>query len=254
MFLKDTYTALILTIAFVSVSSLIPLVDAQVMQSANYRIESDSLNVGGGYSSSSNYQLQDTTGEIATGESESETYSLKAGYQQMQEIYLALTNAANVTLSPSIGGVTGGTGTGFTVATATTDNLAGYELTIRASSSPAMQSGSDTIPDYTPVGANPDYSFTNSANESQFGFSPEGTDIPARFKDNGASCNTGTGNTTSACWDGLSTSAQTIARRTSANHPSGTATSIRFRVEIGSTVNQAAGQYVATTTLTLLPL
>jgi hypothetical protein len=254
MFLKDTYTAGLLTIAFVFASSLVPFVEAQVMQSTNYRIESDSINVGGGYSSSSNYQLQDTTGEIATGESESETYSLKAGYQQMQEIYLALTNAANVTLSPSLGGVTGGTSNGSTFATATTDNLAGYELTITASGSPAMQSGSNSIPDYTPVGSDPDYSFTNSANESQFGFSPEGTDIPARFKDNGASCNTGSGNTTSACWDGLSTSPQTIARRTSANHPDGTATTIRFRVEVGSTVNQAAGQYVATTTLTLLPL
>jgi hypothetical protein len=68
---------------------------AQVMQSTNYRIQSDSVNVGGIYSSSSNYRLEDTTGEIATGESSSTNYQIKAGYQQMQETYLSLSGGTD---------------------------------------------------------------------------------------------------------------------------------------------------------------
>jgi len=230
------------------------LATAQVMESTNYRLQSDSVNIGGGLSTSTSYTLESTAGEIATGESSSETYKLKAGYQQMQEVYLAISDAANVTLSPSIPGVTGGTAYGSTVVTVTTDGMAGYELTIEAENSPAMQSGVNTIPDYIPAGANPDFTFTIGMSDAYLGYSPYGVDTVSRFLDNGASCNTGSSNATSTCWDGLSTTTETIASATSANHPSGATTTIYFRVGIGSSVVQTGGTYVATTTLTALPL
>lgn len=56
------------------------------MQSANYKIEKDSINFGGtDGSSSDSYLLNDTMGEIGTGFSESDTYQISAGYRQIDE-------------------------------------------------------------------------------------------------------------------------------------------------------------------------
>lgn len=229
--------------------------DAQVMQSGNYQIQSDSINIGGNdLASSSSYWVRSTLGETGTGESSSETYAVGAGYRQMQEIYIALSGATDVTLSPEIPGVTGGSSNGSTTVTVITDNPAGYALTIVAENDPAMQLGANTIADHTP-GSNPSYNFDQVAGQAYFGFSPEGADIVARFKDNGAACGTGGSLDTSLkCWDGLDTTGKTIASGANPNHPDGATTTIRFRVNVGAQVNPVPGFYVATTTVTALPL
>ena len=227
---------------------------AQVMTSSHYQIESDSVNVGGGYSSSSNYIQQSTVGEAATGLSSSTNYTMHAGYQQMQETYLALGGGGAVTLTPTIPGVTGGTASGTTEVHVTTDNLAGYQLTIAASQSPAMQDGGHVIQDYTPTGATPDYSFITGTTDHHLGFSPQGNDVVQRYLNNGSLCDTGSQSTAGTCWDGLSTSPTVIAQSTSANNPQGATTTIHFEVGIGSLVNQAPGTYVATTTITAFTL
>ena len=227
---------------------------AAVMSSSNYEIQSDSINFGGAPASSASYESEDTLGEIATGPSASASYNLKAGYQQMQVTYLAMTAATDVSLSPSIDGSAGGAATGDTSVTVTTDNLTGYELSLKASSSPALISGANSFADYTKTGANPDFTFSIAAADSEFGFTPEGTDISDTYKDDGISCNTGALDTADSCWDNLSTTAKVIARRTSGNHPSGVVTTIKFQAESGASHSQAAGTYVATTTLTLTAL
>lgn len=241
-------------IATVLLVASLHIAGAQVMQSTNYQIQSDSINFAGGLSTSSNYTLESTAGELASGVSSSTNYSLKAGYQQMQEVYIAITGADNVTMSPSIPGVTGGTANGSTTVIVTTDSPSGYELTIESETTPAMQKGADSIADYTPLGSDPDFSFTTGAADAHFGFSPEGTDIVQRFKDDGGTCNAGGGDVTLACWDGLSTTPQTIASYAGANHPEGETTTVYFRVGVGGSVIQAPGVYIATTTLTALSL
>jgi len=231
----------------------VPLMHAQVMQSSNYRIQSDSINIGGGYSTSTTFVLESTGGEIATGESSSATYNLHAGYQQMQEVFISLTGATAVSMDPSIPGVTGGTSNGSTTVTVTTDSPSGYSLTIRATSSPAMQKDGDTIADYAPSG-DPDFSFTTGATDSHFGYTPEGVDIVQLFQDDGGTCNTGALDTAFSCWEGLSTGDITVASSGSPNHPNGATTSIKFRVGIGGSVVQPPGTYTATTTLTALAL
>lgn len=239
----------VVVIASISVSV------AQVMQSNSYRIQSDSINFGGGLSTSTNYRLESTAGEVATGEGTSTSYSLKAGYQQMQEVYIAISSSLDVTLSPAIPGVTGGTANGSTTVTVTTDSPSGYALTITASDAPAMQKGADSIADYVPAGAAPDYSFSTGAADAHFGYSPEGVDVVQRFLDNGSdTCNTGSTDTALACWDGLSTTEETIASNAGANHPDGATTTVRFRVGVGGSVVQPQGTYVATTTLTAFSL
>lgn len=230
--------------------------DAQVMQSTNYKIQSDSVNFGGGFSSSTNYSLESTAGEVATGDSSSTNFNLRAGYQQMLTSSISMTAPSNVTMSPSIPGVTGGVANGSTTVVVTTDSPAGYELSISASESPALRKGGDSIGDYTPSGADPDFTFRTGVSEAHFGYSPSGPDTATRFLDDGLGvCNTDGGLETSlTCWDGLSLISEAIARSSGGNSPTGATTTVYFRVWIGGLINQTEGTYTATTTLTALSL
>lgn len=225
---------------------------SQVMESANYKIRSDSINFGGGRGTSTSYTLEDTVGEIATGPSESNTYRLRAGYQQMQETAIAITSPSDIALSSidSSGGVSNGSASW----TVTTDDPAGYTLSIRASTDPALTSGSNSFANYTPALADPDYDFSVAASASEFGYSPEGADVITRFLDNGSACNAGAGNTADKCWDGLTTLNSAIAGSTASNHITGTATTVKFRAEIGTSKNQSADSYTATVTVTAVTL
>jgi hypothetical protein len=235
---------------------VVPLMlHAAVMTGSSYRVQFDSLNVGGNNSVSSSYRAEDTVGEIGTGESSSASYVMKAGYQQMNESFIDISTETDVTMS-SIGGVTGGSSTGSQTWTVITDNEAGYSLTVKASTNPAMQgSGGAFFANYTP-GASPDYDFSVAAGTSEFGFSPEGTHIVQRYLDNGSNACNQSGGTDSAnkCWDAFSTIDTTIAQSTTSNHPSGTDTTIKFRADIGTSKIQDEGTYQATITVTALTL
>ena len=258
MSILDTFTtalaALVLTLLMLFSISSTSVGVAQVMTSSNYRIESDSINLGGGLSTSTSYTLESTVGEIATGELSGASYNLKGGYQQMLTTFISMSAPQDIIMSPSIPGVSGGIANGSTTVTVTTDSGAGYSLTIASETSPAMQKDADSIADYAPAGANPDYTFTTDAPDSHFGYSPSGVDTVVRFKDNGVSCNDNTQETALACWDGLSTTAETISQSSGANTPDGATTTVNFRVGVGGSVVQVGGIYTATTTLTALSL
>src|SRR3989344_4832933 len=165
-FVKTMFFTSVATLVLFWLAGNMPIVIAAVMSSTNYALQSDSVNFGGAQSTSANYKVEDTLGEIATGDSSSTNYKIMAGYQQMNVVYLAMTATDDVILAPSLGGITGGTSdnsgadppTGTTVIT---DGAAGYELYYKASSSPAMQGNTqgDTIANYTPEGADPDFDF-----------------------------------------------------------------------------------------------
>lgn len=226
---------------------------AAVASSTNYKLQSDSINFGGGLSTSTSYRQESTGGEVATGEASSTNYKLKGGYQQMQEVYISMTAPSDVTLSPSLAGITGGTSNGSTSVTVTTDSPAGYSLSIKAQNSPAMQNGAASIADYN-QGIDNDFSYSVVTGQASFGFSPSGADLVAAFKDNGSLCGVGSSDTALACWAGLATTPTVISQGTGSNHPSGTPTIINFRVGIGSGAGVTTGVYTATTTLTALPL
>lgn len=242
--------ATIVSIPFVLTS--LEFVNAQVMQSTNYRIQSDSVNFAGGLSTSTQYTLESTLGEIATGDVSGTSYNLKSGYQRMEGTYIAMTTANPIIMSPSLPGITGGEANGSTTVTVTTDSPAGYTLSIKSETSPALVKGSDSISDYTPIG-NPDFTFSTGSTDAHFGYSPSGVDTASRFKDNGSACNIGSGEVALACWDGLDTVDETVVLGASANTPNGATTTIYFRVGIGGSVVQPEGVYSATTTLTTLP-
>lgn len=255
MIIKTLQFGILYIIGAILVITSIHIVNGAVMQSGSYKIDTDSLNFGGGRSASGSYTNESTEGEIATGNSTSTNYKMSAGFQQYESSVLSVTGAPDVTMSPAIGGITGGSSTGSTFFSVTTDNPAGYTVSIKASNSPAMQAPTDTIANYGASIASPDFNFTAaSAAESKFGFTVEGADIVNNFKDNGSACNTGAADTADKCWAGITTSNQTIVNTTSPNYPTGTATTLKFRVEAGSARKQDSGTYVATTTLTILPL
>src|SRR5690606_22880981 len=75
---------------------------AQVMESTSYKIQSDSINFGGGLSTSDSYTLESTMGEVATGDMSGDTFNLRAGYQQMTGSFISITAADAVVMTPSI--------------------------------------------------------------------------------------------------------------------------------------------------------
>lgn len=226
---------------------------AEPMGSSTYKIQSDTVNFGGFDSSSEIYKLGDTLGELGTGDSNSASYYMHAGYWQMGESYIAISSPADLVMS-SMGGLSGGSSEGTMSWNVLTDNTAGYSMSISATTSPALKSLEDSIPDYTPAGSNPDFNFTNSATESSFGFSPEGSYASPRFKDNGSVCNSGSLETTGKCWDGLSTIPKIIAGSTSSTHPSGSDVTVRFRAESGIEHIQTSGDYNVTIVVTATTL
>lgn len=167
------------------------------------------------------------------------------------------TTASDVTMNSSIGGLTGGVSNGTTTVVVLTNDSAGYTMTIKASSSPAMQGNSQggTISDYTSSSASiPDFSYSVPSS-AEFGYSVSASttaDLAQKFLDNGSTCNTGSSDTSGAasCWFGLSTTATSTILRTSETSASGSTSSIYFKLTVNSGTALPEDTYVATTTLT----
>ncbi len=149
---------------------------AHVMSSQNYRINVDSINIGGGKQASGNYRNENTAGEIATGISSSISYKMSAGYQAMWDYppglaFVISDNTADLGILSIIGASTDTTS--FSVSTnavggyvvcisgdTLTLNVGGHDidaLTGQTASSPGTeQFGINLVANSNPsVGANP---------------------------------------------------------------------------------------------------
>jgi len=244
-----------LMISFFACCLIMPaIVIGQVRESANYKIERDSLNTGGSLGESGNYKVEDTIGEVATGRSESTNYKVDSGFQQkLEDSFIAISTPSNVNMN-SINGLTGGSSTSSAQWTVTTNNNAGYSLSIKSGSNPTLTSALDYFDDYTISGVNPDYDFSVPSDKAEFGFSPSGSNIITKFKDNGISCNVNQNDTLYKCWEGLTTTDTNVAQSNIPNTPAGSVTTIHFRAESGSNKILTAGNYSATITMTAIAL
>ena len=242
------------TVVVLLLCASVLIASAQTRTSPNYQLQSDSLNVGGELSSSAGFSLESTIGEVATGPSDSASFALRAGYQQMQSVFLSLSGGADVTMAPGLPGITGGIANGSTTFTIITDSPAGYSLTLQAERAPALQRADGvSIDNYTPV-ATADFAFVLPSASAEFGFTPQGEDVVGEFLDNGSVCGVGSVDTPLSCWAPVRTSATQIAGGAGSNSPIGATTSIHYRVGISNGAAVAAGVYTATTTVTALPL
>ncbi len=169
-----------------------------------------------------------------------------------------LTTANDVTMSPSLAGITGGTSNGQTQVVVSTNDPSGYNMTLKASSSAAMQGNTQggEIPDYTPSTPTvPDFAFSVAANTAEMGYTVEASttaDLDQSFKDNGSACDVGAADAVDACWLNASTTNETIVNRATETSVSGSTTTVKFRITINSSPSPLipADTYVATTTLT----
>ncbi len=170
------------------------------------------------------------------------------------------TPATNITLSPSIGGLSGGSSDGTTQVVVSTNNLTGYTMTLAASSSVGMignAAPSNNIPAYVSSVANvPDYTFTTPSNKARFGYTISASttaELDQKFLTNGSACNTGSTNPGLLhCWLNASTTAVTLITSAAPTAASGSTSTLAFHVVINANPTPAIPNdtYVATTTLT----
>jgi len=175
------------------------------------------------------------------------------------------TDANDVSMSPSIAGVTGGQATGSSQFVVTTNNATGYSVTIGFASSSGMarngSNGADTIQFYTPAGTtSPTINFDigGAGSPGEFGYTVDSSStylVADQFRGNGTYCNIGASGVDSVdeCWLGAtSTDATQIINSTSSTPASGSTSTVKFVVEVPNSPSPTlpTGDYVATVTLT----
>lgn len=116
------------------------------MGSANYHIDADVINSGGGESGSANFSTLDSIGEAFVGSGSSTNFSLGEGFEAMMVFGISLSlDSATVDL----GAINPGTPrAGTTIATVTTDAWGGYDLAINQDHNLTHTDTTTTIPSY----------------------------------------------------------------------------------------------------------
>ncbi|MBY0538614.1 hypothetical protein K2P47_04430 [Patescibacteria group bacterium] len=167
-------------------------------------------------------------------------------------------STSDVVMTPNLQSLTGGTSLGTTTVVIRTNDNDGYNLTIHFSSTTAMarNGGGGVINNYVAT-ATPDFAYNTGQVFGQLAYRVTGAqaaDVDPTFRDNGAACGTGGGNTYGACWMGPETAgnAEMIINRASSTPGGGSTTTLNFRVTIPANPNPTIpdGVYVATSTLT----
>ena len=191
--------------------------------------------------------------------------SATAGFTVSETISIELavvTPPVNVTMAPSLGGITGGVSNGSTQFVVKTNDHAGYQVSMTSSSTLGMigaASSTNYIPWYVPaIATTPDYTFSSTTGKAVYGFTVEAStsnDVAPMFYENGTTCGGSATNHTNtpACWIGATSTALTIVNRIVPTPAGGATTTMKFRVAIIGTPNPILPDdtYVSTTTLTM---
>ncbi len=171
-----------------------------------------------------------------------------------------LVAAANVTMSPSLGGITGGYATGTTYFVVRSNSITGYYVDINFSSTTAMgrTHNGGFINNYSPTATTaPDYAYSLNATAAEFAYTVSASttaNLDQSFKDNGSACNTGSADALNKCWQNPSTTPERIILTSAATPSTGATTTIKFKVAVPSNPSPALpeGTYTATATLTAI--
>lgn len=161
---------------------------------------------------------------------------------------ISITAPADETMSQNLG-VAANTAVGDTIWNVKTNNAAGYTLSVKATTSPAMHAGATNIDDYTPaVVATPEtWSVSNTA---EFGFSAFGTDVPTGTWGSDSDC-IAAANTPSASlkYRDFDTTDIQIGSRAATTTTAGIDSTVCFAVEQNG-VYVPSGTYIATVVAT----
>lgn len=231
---------------------------AAVMSSSNYKIQSDALSPNGGSWSSTNYIFKDTFGEVSTGISGDATYGMRAGYQQMQEVFVSVSSPGPVSMTPNIAGTTGGVASGSADFNVIVDSAAGFIMTLNALTAHSLVASGDATYYFSnyPATSTPSYTWGVPAGQAQFGFTvvPESAgDIVQAFLDNNSSACNSAGGTfhSNRCWMGFNgISNSTVINRASRTSVTGESETVIFKADSQGALLKS-GVYEATITATV---
>ena len=171
------------------------------------------------------------------------------------ETGITISDGADVTMSPSLG-ITSDTSIGKTTWTVKTNNVAGYNLNVKASTEPAMAhtTTTDTFADYSETVLGTPETWSVGSGDYEFGFSAYGDDVADGTWGAGVDCGTDTTiSTNNLNYLGFKTTDKTIATRNSVTPNTGVQTNVCFAAE-QKDVYAPSGTYTATITATALTL
>jgi hypothetical protein len=198
---------------------------------------------------------------VSHSQSDSETFLVT---QTVSDAIAFAASTTDVVMAGTLNGLTGGSSYGTTTARVTTNNAAGFTMTIAFSSTTAMaRSTALDTPEiynylYSTSTASYPTGFDTSVANAQFGFSVNASttgDVADTFLSSGSACGSGTF-TLNNCWRGASSTDETFGTelidRSTATPGSGTTSTVQFRITIpnGPSPSVPNGTYTATATLT----
>jgi len=162
---------------------------------------------------------------------------------------MALTIAStSIILSPAIAGLTGGTGDGSTNVNVVSNNREGFDVTLQASTSPAMKGDNygGQFNNYTPAAYNTPETWSTTGTlggEFAYGITNNNTNIAPGFE---------TCTVSNSCFLDASTTAKTIYSTGASTTAAGNSFTLKFRAYVPPNPSPAIVEdwYSATTTIT----
>ncbi len=165
---------------------------------------------------------------------------------------ISISTGANVTMSPNIG-IVSNSSIGGSSWVVKTNGVNGYQLSVKASTAPALQSGANSFADYIPAVAGTPETWTVASGNKEFGFSAYGANVSTATWGTGTDCGTAGNPNALLKYLNLATTDRTIATSNTVTSTSGTQTNICFAAQ-QNTVYAPSGTYTATITATALTL
>lgn len=159
---------------------------------------------------------------------------------------IVISSPADAPMSQNLG-VTAHEATATVVWNVATNAAGGYIIAVRATSTPAMQSSTDVVADYTPATPATPETWSVAPGDAEFGFSAFGTHVSTGTWGTDTDCVGGTAHTPSAGlnYRDLDTTDITIGSSGATTTPSGVDTTVCFAVEQNGTYIPS-GAYTAT--------
>ena len=165
---------------------------------------------------------------------------------------ITISNGADSTMTPNIG-VANDSSIGSSSWIVKTNNTLGYTLAVKASTAPALKSGSNTFEDYTEAVVGTPEVWSVGSGAKEFGYSAYGTDTATATWGTSASCGTGGVPAGAQKYVGFSTTDKIIAQKATVTPTTGITTNICFAAQQNA-IYAASGTYTATITATATTL
>ena len=188
---------------------------------------------------------------VAVGQSTTEDFTVT---QEIEGEIAFEVAPQDVLMDPAIPGLTGGTSNGSTTFAVSTNNPAGYNVTIQFAADDAMQyeSGTGFIPNLTDT-IQVNFEDGVGANEAAFGLTIDGANVTSEFLGDGSSCGSGSSDG-ETCWrlQDVATTPFTLVDSDDSTPSAGEAYDVYFRVLVNENPDPSLelGFYTATATLT----